>query len=36
VRSEWAADVVKAAGVDFTAERVEEHANMAAGGERYS
>jgi hypothetical protein len=29
---EWAADVVKASGVDFTTERVEEHANMAAGG----
>lgn len=31
----WAADVVKAAGVEVTDERVEEHANMVAGGIRF-
>lgn len=29
---DWAADVVKAAGVEVTNARVEEHANMVAGG----
>jgi len=28
--TDWAADVVKAAGVEITTERVEEHANMIA------
>lgn len=32
---EWAADVVKASGVEVTPERVEEHANMIAGGIRF-
>jgi hypothetical protein len=32
---EWAAGVVKDAGVSLTAERVEEHANMAAGSIRF-
>lgn len=31
VLMDWAADVVKAAGVGVTPERVEEHANMIAG-----
>jgi hypothetical protein len=31
----WAGDVVKAAGVEVTDERVEEHANMVAGGIRF-
>jgi hypothetical protein len=31
----WAAEVVKAAGVERTDELVEEHANMAAGGIRF-
>jgi len=30
----WAADVVRAAGVQMTGERVEEHANMVAAGIR--
>jgi hypothetical protein len=29
---DWAADVVKAADADVTPERIEEHANMIAGG----
>jgi hypothetical protein len=32
--TEWAADVVEAAGVEVTEQRVEEHANMIAGGVR--
>lgn len=32
---EWAADVVKASGVEITPERVEEHANMIAAGIRF-
>ena len=32
---EWAADVVKASGVEITPERIEDHANMIAGGIRF-
>jgi hypothetical protein len=32
---EWAAEVVRASGAEVTSERVEEHANMIAGGIRY-
>jgi hypothetical protein len=32
---DWAADVVRAAGVPVTNERVEENANMMAGGIRF-
>jgi hypothetical protein len=32
---DWAGGVVKASGVEVTAQRVEEHANMAAGGIRF-
>lgn len=32
---DWATDVVKAAGVPVTNERVAEHANMIAGGIRF-
>ena len=32
----WAADVVRAAGVEATDEIVDEHANMAAGGIRFT
>lgn len=32
---DWAADVVKAAGVEVTAERVDEHADMVAAGIRF-
>lgn len=31
----WAADVIKAAGVEMSDDLVEEHANMAAGGIRF-
>jgi hypothetical protein len=32
---EWAADVVRESGVEITPKRVEEHANMIAGGIRF-